>query len=305
MAMSMIIVCHFCQYYDNEWAWWLNVGVQIFFIISGYLYGKKKIQEPISWLKRQYVKILIPYWTCLTITLIGYYFVSPELLTAKSVIGAYLTSSTIKGIGHLWFISYILFCYLITPYLSFLRDYLSRYSISVIVVTLMAMLGLYSIASVMMNAHFRPGLICCYIVGYSIAALQNRTKKNIVRRSFYIVLLPCILLNVIYCYFRYCKNIDMHYGTMAHLTDYSHLLLGLAITLFFMTVIRNTKYYKILKFSDNNSYEVYLIHQIFILGPFTLLGITEFPFINVVFTFCVILFAGSMMHFIAGKVRNI
>ena len=42
LAMLSIIACHFCQYYNSEWAWWLNVGVQVFFIISsGYLYGNK------------------------------------------------------------------------------------------------------------------------------------------------------------------------------------------------------------------------------------------------------------------------
>ena len=51
LAMLSIIACHFCQYYNNEWAWWLNVGVQVFFIISGYLYGNKSVSSPGPWLK--------------------------------------------------------------------------------------------------------------------------------------------------------------------------------------------------------------------------------------------------------------
>ena len=56
IAMVMIIVCHFFQYYENELAYWFNVGVEIFFIISGYLYASKNIVDPINFITRQLKK---------------------------------------------------------------------------------------------------------------------------------------------------------------------------------------------------------------------------------------------------------
>lgn len=44
-AMLMIISCHILQGLNNKWAFWVNVGVQIFFFISGFLYGKKDIDN--------------------------------------------------------------------------------------------------------------------------------------------------------------------------------------------------------------------------------------------------------------------
>ena len=51
VAMCLIVTCHIMQR-DNfasningahiEWAFWLNVGVQMFLFLSGYLYGKKQ-----------------------------------------------------------------------------------------------------------------------------------------------------------------------------------------------------------------------------------------------------------------------
>ena len=41
ISTIMIVSCHFLQYFNLELAWWLNVGVQIFFIMSGFLYGNK------------------------------------------------------------------------------------------------------------------------------------------------------------------------------------------------------------------------------------------------------------------------
>lgn len=94
LAMLSIIACHFCQYYNNEWAWWLNIGVQVFFILSGYLYGNKDIADSIGWIKRQFIKILVPYYIFLIPTIIAYLFIAPESLGISTVIGSLFTVST-------------------------------------------------------------------------------------------------------------------------------------------------------------------------------------------------------------------
>ncbi|WP_368335686.1 acyltransferase family protein [Phocaeicola dorei] len=84
VAMLLIISCHICQYYGNELAWWLNVGVQIFFVLSGFLYGNKRIDEPIEWIRKQFVKILPTYYLFIFITVILYLIFSPETLSITS-----------------------------------------------------------------------------------------------------------------------------------------------------------------------------------------------------------------------------
>ena len=42
ISMIMIVICHYLQFYDNYMAYWFNVGVQIFFLLSGVLYGCKE-----------------------------------------------------------------------------------------------------------------------------------------------------------------------------------------------------------------------------------------------------------------------
>ena len=39
VSMCSIILCHILQFYGNELAFWFNVAVQIFLILSGYLYA--------------------------------------------------------------------------------------------------------------------------------------------------------------------------------------------------------------------------------------------------------------------------
>lgn len=113
IAMLLIIACHFLQYYDNELAWWLNVGVQMFLFISGYLYADKKTD-----LRSQFLKILIPYYIFVLAACVVWTLFSAEanLMDVLSIITLRSYGNFI-GLHHLWFISYILFAYLLTPLL--------------------------------------------------------------------------------------------------------------------------------------------------------------------------------------------
>ena len=61
LSMISIVLCHIFQAQKMTFAFWLNVGVQVFLFMSGFLYGKKNIENTWSWIKRQFSKILIPY----------------------------------------------------------------------------------------------------------------------------------------------------------------------------------------------------------------------------------------------------
>lgn len=54
-AFLCIITCHFLQYYENNLAWVLNIGVQIFLAISGILYGRKDIGKPMAFYNKRIV----------------------------------------------------------------------------------------------------------------------------------------------------------------------------------------------------------------------------------------------------------
>ena len=62
IAMVCIIMCHIFQFYNLSIAWWLNIGVEVFLFMSGYLYGLKRIERPLKWIKHNLKKILLDYW---------------------------------------------------------------------------------------------------------------------------------------------------------------------------------------------------------------------------------------------------
>lgn len=307
MAMISIIVCHLCQYYESEWAWWLNVGVQIFFIISGFLYGNKQIDEPIVWIKKQFVKILVPYYIFLVIAVIGYVMIDSNQLDVVPIIGAVFTIGTIKGIGHLWFVGYILFCYLMTPYLAIFRNYLIQKKLSTALLILFVIVACYIIVGVLTNDYFRPGDVCCYIFGYFTSVFLKKYGSIMLKACIYCSALFCVVSNILYCYLRYVKNME-NVSVMRHVTDFSHFFLGYVIVLILMRSLSHIKYNRVLLFSDKYSYEIYLVHQLFILSPLTLMCISNYAFISIVVTIIAIVTLGIILNVSSNlfmKYRNI
>ena len=66
IATLSILICHIFQFYNNFLAWWLNVGVVVFLIISGYLYGLREytfisIKEKLDFSLKFYYKVFVKF----------------------------------------------------------------------------------------------------------------------------------------------------------------------------------------------------------------------------------------------------
>lgn len=114
VATFLIITCHIMQYLALELAWWFNVGVQIFLCMSGFLYGKKdKISDELVFFKNNIIKILVDYYVVIIPIILLFMLFVPEQLSIITTIKVLLTYGTLNDGGHLWYIPYCLFCYLI------------------------------------------------------------------------------------------------------------------------------------------------------------------------------------------------
>ena len=80
VAMFFIIICHLGSYFSaNIIAMFFNVGVHIFFLISGYLYGAKSIENTPQWLFKRYLRLVIPSVIWLLIIVLSAVFHRNEL----------------------------------------------------------------------------------------------------------------------------------------------------------------------------------------------------------------------------------
>ena len=278
--MVLIIACHILQYYNNELCQWLNVGVQIFFVISGYLYGRKEISDPIGFIAKNFKKILVPYYTFLFSAITLYAIFAPDFLNAISIFKSLFCAGTIKGLGHLWFIGYILFCYLLSPYLYWVRIKTQYFSFKKTIGVYSVLLLSVQVIGCAFDSYFIPDRISCYIIGFFIPSLIEKTAGVC---SYRIAWSFCTLAVVMNCFRIYVKYIAVGFmpDSMTNIiVRYSHMMLGVSLFIVLYRMMKHIQYNGLLKWSDKYSYSVYLVHLLFILSPFSLMAVTTTPLLN-------------------------
>lgn len=281
-AMFFIILCHYLAFFDGLEALsqLLNVGVPIFFIISGFLYGQKRITNIIQWYKKQFVKIIIPLYTYYLISgffllLIGkfgelnLFEVLKQLLNLQGICGGKIGNIQT---GHLWFITFILICYLITPLLQLFREKLNllRVALLIVVISIAWIAIILNIKNVYFISWF-PGILS-YIFSYYLAAYWKRDNKKL------LIFFGSIVLTIGSVAIRlYVKRIvDNGNESLEHFYDcvivpFSQCLLafGLFFILFF-TCLKldrlNASLSKVFKVFDRYSYYVYIVHYMLVEG---------------------------------------
>ena len=125
-AMMTIILCHFFQIRHQYAAFsWLNIGVQVFFVLSAKLLSKKDITtgaQALTFYKTRLLRIFLPVWLYLLCLVPVLFLVgrgptlSAMLLYTAGLAG--FAPSGILGLGHFWYITALLLCYLVTPLLN-------------------------------------------------------------------------------------------------------------------------------------------------------------------------------------------
>lgn len=135
-AALLIFCCHLAFIAGAfEVSMWLNTGVPLFFIISAYLLSLKDISSHKDFYQRRFKSIFPSYWIYLAVVVLCLFVVgrAPDI---KSIVCYSLglsgfTDTCVLGLGHLWFISVLILCYLVTPLLHWIiknRKGTSRYA---------------------------------------------------------------------------------------------------------------------------------------------------------------------------------
>lgn len=144
ISMFMIVLCHIIEFYDfipgsSFLGNFFNCAVYTFLGISGYLYGKKEINNFSKWFKSRLVTVCLP--ACifsLLILIIRCIIGQPNQISSflvypfclKGFIFIFPALSTVfpevPVLGPLWFITVIMICYCLIPLLEKIRNYNSK-----------------------------------------------------------------------------------------------------------------------------------------------------------------------------------
>lgn len=298
LATVSILCCHILPIFENAIlkmsAQFFNVGVDIFLILSGYLYGKRKISEKTTyknWLAKRGKRILVPLYLFLLI-LFGIDLIKGIRVNIINWLVYILNLQAIEiylnGAEHLWYLTLAMFCYFITILLDIYRDKFNKKSIVILIITI-SVIQLFTSYFVYKQLGIYLLYIELYIVSYFVGMYWKYDKVNI----RYCIVSSIILFIAIAL--RLIGRIFFDDSTFYNIiiVGYTQSFIGFSsffICLYIISNIGEKLNFKIINYLDSISYEIYIVHYMFIVGPVSLVNMTEYSFIN-----CIIIILSSFL----------
>lgn len=310
-AMFCILLCHYVQESANLYiamsAQFFNIGVQIFFILSGFCFGiQGSIKDCRNWFGKRIKRIYVPYETFL-IFLVGIYLITGnsfhigKLVTC--ILGVQGTVVGVRGAEHTWFITTLLLCYLVTPILSGIWDRFRNFRIGYRR-CLTGILAGFPFLLAWLSCTFVFTLLSP-IFFYAIAYILGREYKNSVIKSPIVVgafVVMCMMFGV-----RIISKI-MWDGTILYdrvFVGYTQYIAAFSILILFMFVFKKRKPGKICNWLNKISFEIYLCHYMFVVGPVSLIHVTPNLVINMIIVTVVSLMTAEVLYRVSEKVRSV
>lgn len=277
-GMVFILLCHLFSWLGfAALSQLFSAGVPLFLLISGFLYGDKKIR-PISFFPNRYLRLTLPIGVFILI-LSGYLvlFAADEgnfetiplyLLNLQGVsfLCGYLPYTELcGGTGHLWFITALMFCYLC---MTAVKKVEHRFRLSArhrIVLLLLSCVAVASLSAVRIYLSY----LQIFFVGYACKkhSWQINAKKWFLCT---IVMLAGIAVRLLFV-FRgldnsvwYLSVVALQQNMLAFWVFAAYRLVYAHRTAWIDNIAQN----KGIKHMDGLSFYIYIVHYIFLTEPF-------------------------------------
>lgn len=253
-----------------------NIGVQLFFIMSGFLVGYKGIKEPFTeWYKKRIRRIYIPFWLFLLVLACVHIANDRSLLSVHWLLlalGLQGTAVHIWGAEQTWFISVLLLCYLLSPVIL---DWIRRISTCsdrrIKRLFFAAVCGMPIVWAFFeepwVYTVFTP--ISLYILSCAYGVYYNPEKafprKNILLATLVVVVSFGLRLAA-----KFICDGTILYDRIV--VPYSQSVAAAAIVCLFEAIFRSRRVPKAIQFVSDVSFEIYLYHYMFVQGPIDVFG---------------------------------
>ena len=275
ISMIMIIFCHMSAEAGVKWGGYFNVGVMIFMFMSGYLSYRAEYDK--KWISGRLKRILPEYYFFLVLYLIvTMVFFRAEYSLKQIFVNLFLlqglfTESSLPNILHLWFVTYILICYILTPFAVRLIKKYDRNR--VVIFALVLQIVVIPLRVVGINIYFSR--FVAYFAGLYLAMNQENACKEVQYKNVMKQMaIPVVLVNAI----RISLELSGLQEKMPRIAEmalsliwqWAHMFLG--IFLFYLlwcfghTALNrmNRTGKEVLLHISSRSYCAYIVHQVFV-----------------------------------------
>ena len=188
VAMFMIVGCHIASFLNNNIiAMILNVGVEIFLIISGYLYSNKVIINNKKFIVKRSKKIIKPLIVT-TLMYIVFAILTKKIVNIKAIpfllcnfqgfnfLISAIKVPQIEGLSHTWFLTVIVLCYLLLILVKELEHrYEYKYSLRGTVLLILTLVGLDLL---FIPLGIQLGYFLTFFVGYILGKVELKITNK-------------------------------------------------------------------------------------------------------------------------------
>lgn len=197
----------------------------------------------------------------------------------------------VNGAEHTWYITCILVCYILTPLISYLFNFINNKKSLIQII-----ISLFIIFPTLIPFIFGSNLsyFICPVFWYSTAYFCGKNKDKIEKLANIKYCLLSIMIIILLFFIRFISHIYID-GTLLYnniIVQYEHYISAFCIFIIFMFLFKNYKASFFVQKIDNISFEIYLYHYMFIVGPLSLINITKWYYLNsVIVIICSVFFA--------------
>ena len=309
LGAVLILLCHYTEQSSNIilkiLAQFFNIGVPIFIVLSGFLFGVREGgKAPVTWYIKRIKRIYIPYelfviiLAIITIICGGNVFTKDWVLL---ILGLQGVDVGVLGADQTWFITALLMCYLITPLIRLIVLKIQNSIQNILLYSLILMLIpmlLSFIPPAYIYTLFSP--ICwyalAYLLGYKFKDIRL-TKKRALTAFFIICFVFTVRLVV-----KALLDGSILYDRIT--VSYTKAIAAFCIFYIAAFLFKSRSANRLTLWISKISFEIYLYHYMFTVGPIRLFGLTSsWAIDSILITIIVLLISAIMNKFSIEIVR--
>ena len=282
VAMACVVIVHFAQYYGSTLAWALNFCVKMFFFISGLLYSEKKIPDCLTFYVKTAKKLLPEYYIYMLAFIALIALPGGLRMEFSGIFKLLIIKEFPLEVGQFWFLPYILLCYALTPLFQEVLDEVDRCSGIRYVLYCAILFGFVEIVMRNFFSFFLPVWIDSFLMGMVIYRCFKKHPALFKKLISFLALLcaASVILTVWLSTTRLNTFSQYQLSLFVELFHYSHMLLGIFIVLFIIRLFSSFKLIptvltSFLDWTDVFSYDIYIVHNLFIQGTYSILNVVQ------------------------------
>lgn len=306
-AVLCILACHLCNEAPigaiRSLGQLFNIGVQIFLMISAFCFGYQgEITDIKQWYLKRIKRLIFPYELFFIALLIIYFLRNFKMLWTNWIsclVFAQGMQVGVLGADHTWFMTTLIICYLLTPFISKGWNKIHSKGKEKLTMGLLFVIPLGMAYGVPRYIFIITYHIFFYAMVYRIGSKWEDFKENKKWNILYFIILCVAFMTRI-------MGRVMFDGTDLYeliIVSYTQYIAAGCIFILFTNNFGNIKPVKVVQSMNKMSFEIYLCHYMFIVGPVSVMYITGNWILNSIIAITMAILAAILLHAVSEKLR--